>query len=140
MAEHPSKALVRRFVEEVINAGDYTPMAEPAAANFVNHHPSGRTAVGLDALIDGMAANRMAFPDWHETIEDILADGDKVVVRATAHGTHQGTFMGIAPTGRAVSMAGIDIFRIEDGKLVEHWGVGDLPSLLQQLATLPDLG
>jgi steroid delta-isomerase-like uncharacterized protein len=76
---------------------------------------------------------RTSFPDLTITIEDLIAEGDKVVTRLTARGTHQGTFRGIAPTGRVVSWTGIRIFRIAEGKIVEHWANWDDLSLLQQL-------
>ena len=74
-----------------------------------------------------------AFPDLRVTIEDQVAEGDKVVTRKTITGTHSGALMGIAPTGRAVSISVIDIVRIEDGRYAEHWGVNTLPAVLVQL-------
>jgi predicted ester cyclase len=79
---------------------------------------------------------RSAFPDAEFTIEDVLADGDKVVMRNTFSGTHRGPFMGIAPTGRRVSQEQIHIVRVASGQVVEHWAVRDDLSLLQQLGVV----
>jgi predicted ester cyclase len=140
MSVDARKELVRRFIEEVINEGNLAIVGDLVAPGFVDHHPSGRTAAGVDAVIDAVTANRLAFPDWHETIEDLVAEGEMVVVRATARATHKGVFMDIAPTGRPVTLVGIDIFRIADDQLVEHWGIGDLLGLLQQLDAVPNPG
>ena len=74
------------------------------------------------------------------TIEDLFAEGDKVVLRFTFHGTHQGEFMGVAPTGKQVTMPGIDIFRIADGKIVELWGQEDVLGMMQQIGAIPGPG
>lgn len=76
---------------------------------------------------------RKVFPDLEATIEDEIAEGDKVVVRVTFSGTQQGEFLGIPPTGRRVAYGVMDIFRISDGQVVEHWGIADMHSLMQQL-------
>lgn len=76
---------------------------------------------------------RAAFPDMHDTIEDMLAEGDKVAVRVTVQGTHRGEFQGIAPTGRQISFAGFAIFRVVDGKIVENRALNDRQGLMQQL-------
>jgi predicted ester cyclase len=83
---------------------------------------------------------RAAFPDGSMTIEDMIAEGEKVVTRKTYRGTHQGEFLSIPPTGRHVSLGLIDIMRIVDGKVVEHWNVGDDLGMLQQLGVIPPLG
>ncbi len=80
---------------------------------------------------------REAFPDSYFTVEDMVAEGDKVVTRKTFHGTHEGEFIGIPPSGRAVSMGLIDIVRISDGKVVEHWSMGDSLGMMQQLGVIP---
>ena len=74
-----------------------------------------------------------AFPNWHTTIEDLIAEGDKVVVRMTQRGTHQGTFFGLAATGKQVTVAGIAIFRLRDGQIVEEWLLTDQLNAMQQL-------
>ncbi len=81
-----------------------------------------------------------AFPDFRFTVEDMLAEGDKVTIRYFATGTHQGPFMGIAPTGKKIILKGISIYKIANGKLVESWGAYDRMSLMQQLGAIPQLG
>ena len=83
---------------------------------------------------------RGAFPDSHFTVEDMVAEGDKVVTRKTFHGTHEGEFMGIPPSGRSVSMGLIDIVRISEGRVVEHWSEGDSLGMMQQLGVIPRPG
>ena len=78
-----------------------------------------------------------AFPNLHFTFEDLIAEGDKVVVRETMSGTQQGELMGIPPTGKQFSVTGIEIYRFEGGKIVEHWLESDMLGLLQQLGALP---
>ena len=80
---------------------------------------------------------RQAFPDSYFTVEDMVAEGDKVATRKTFHGTHQGEFMGIPPTGQQVSTGLIDVVRIVDGKVVEHWSMGDNLRMMQQLGVIP---
>jgi predicted ester cyclase len=83
---------------------------------------------------------RTAFPDWSETIEDLMAEEDRVVFRVTGQGTHQGEFMGIPATGKPVTRPGIDIVRNVDGKLVEHWANIDQLGMMQQLGVIPPPG
>ena len=138
MATEQDKALIRRFVEELFNQGNTRLADEILAPDFVEHEqlppgiPNGRE--GVKAMTSMM---RSAFPDFKATIEDILADGDKVVIRMTWSGTHKGEFMGIPATGKRMSIGVIDIIRITDGKVVEHWGQMDSMSLMQQLGAIP---
>jgi steroid delta-isomerase-like uncharacterized protein len=82
---------------------------------------------------------RAAFPDTRMTIEDEIAEGDKVVIRWTIRGTHKGEYMGIAPTGKEVTVTGISVYRIERGKIVEDWSNNDMLGMLQQLGAIPSL-
>ena len=81
--------------------------------------------------------HRTSFPDWTEHIEDIIAEGDRVVTRWTSRGTHQGEFEGIAPTGKQVTVAEVAIFRIANGKIAEQWGFPDIMALLRQVGAKP---
>ncbi|HWU37535.1 MAG TPA: ester cyclase, partial [Candidatus Acidoferrum sp.] len=85
-------------------------------------------------------AVRAAFPDFHNTIEELIAEGDKVVARLTYRGTHRGHLFGIVPTGRQVVYSGIAIFRIAGGKIVDGWVIGDTLALMQQLGAVPVMG
>ncbi|HVY22705.1 MAG TPA: ester cyclase [Steroidobacteraceae bacterium] len=129
-----NKAVVRRFNVEVIEQGNMDAAKELLAPGFVNRTAPPGTPAGPEGMMH-MVANilKPAFPDLKVEIHDQIAEGDKVTTRKTIHATHQGTLMGIAATGRAVSIDVIDIVRIADGKYAEHWGINTLFQLLSQL-------
>jgi steroid delta-isomerase-like uncharacterized protein len=139
MSEEQNKAMVRRFVEEVFNRGNISAADELLAPDFVEHEelppgiPSDRE--GVKQMTTMM---RIAFQDFKATIEDIIAQGNRMVIRMTWSGTQKGEFMGIAPTGKSISVGVIDIMRIADGKVVEHWGQMDSMGMMQQLGAMPD--
>jgi predicted ester cyclase len=141
MSTEQNKALLRRVMEEVFSRGNISLIDELFAPDFVEHEalppgiPAGREGVKqLSTML------RRAFPDLKATIDDTIAEGDKVVARATWSGTHKGEFMGIAPTGKSVSFGVFDIVRIAGGKFVEHWGQMDNLSMMQQLGVIPAPG
>jgi predicted ester cyclase len=135
-----NKALVRRLYEEVFNRGNLSTVDEPLAANYIDHTALPGTSPGPEGLKQFTSMFHAAFPDLHFTIEDLIAEGDTVVVRQTYRGTHKGDLMGITPTGKQVTITSIDIGRFADGKLVEHWGATDSLGLLQQLGVVPSMG
>ncbi|CAN7738065.1 ester cyclase [Phyllobacterium sp. LjRoot231] len=130
-----NKTLVRRVVEEVYNQGNLAVADELSASDLVIHQTSqqirGRGAKQY------VAALRATFPDLHMTIEDQIAEGDRVVTRWTARGTHTGEFQGIPPTGKEVRVAGTNIDRIADSKVVECWSHVDELGMMQQLGVVP---
>lgn len=138
MSVEQNKVLVRQFVEEVFNRGNMIKIDEFMAPDFVEREelppgiPPGREGVKMMTTM-----LRSAFPDFKATIDDLLAEGDKVVIRQTWSGTQKGEFMGIPPTGRSVSFGVIDVIRFSGGKAVEHWGLMDSMSLMQQLGAIP---
>jgi steroid delta-isomerase-like uncharacterized protein len=128
-----NKRLARRVVEDVWNRGNRAAVEELYAADVVNLGlPPGRAA-----LLDGLAATRAAFPDRQWAVEAVVAEGDTVVVRWTATGTHAGELAGIPATGRRVRVAGVTIFRVAGGVVREWWRVADDLGMLQQLGALP---
>jgi steroid delta-isomerase-like uncharacterized protein len=135
MSEH-NKMLVRRAIEEVYNQGNLKVVDELVSKDFVVHSPS-EEIHGPAGIKQYVSALREAFPDLHITIEDQIAERDKVVTRWTARGTHGGTFQGVAPTGKRGSMTGIEVDRFVDGKSVECWTNVDELGLLQQLGVIP---
>jgi steroid delta-isomerase-like uncharacterized protein len=141
MSTEQNKALVRQMVEEVFNRGNISLADKFLAPDFVEREelPPGipRDREGVKQLTTMF---RAAFPDFKATIDDIIAEGDKVVIRQTWSGTHKGEFMGIPPTGKSVSFGVIDIIRIAGGKFVEHWGQMDSMGLMQQLGAIPTPG
>ena len=139
MTAEENKALDRRYVEKVLNNGNIDAIDEIMAPEYVGHvagsPPSNRE--GDKQFIGKLHA---AFPDIHFTLEDQIAEGDTVVHRLTARGTHQGEFNGIPPTGKQATVTAININRFAGGKVVEAWGVIDLLGLMQQLGVVPPMG
>jgi predicted ester cyclase len=140
MAADENKALARRIYEtfdRALSTGDFSLLDELIAADAVDHNPAPGQAPGLEGVKQAFGMFRMAFPDMHFTVEDQVAEGDKVASRVTVHATHKGEFQGIPPTGRPVTQTGIDILRIAGGKVVERWGEFDNFGLMQQLGVIP---
>lgn len=141
MSTEQNKALVRKMIEEVFNRGNMSLADEILAPDFVEREelppgmPPGREGVKLLTTM-----LRSAFPDFKATIDDIIAEGDKVVLRMTWSGTQKGEWMGVPPTGKSVSFGVIDIIRIAGGKFVEHWGQMDSMAMMQQLGAMPAPG
>src|SRR5919199_2809073 len=135
--EYRNKALLRRFYEELWSQGDLGAIPELVAEDFVDHHPLPDALPGREGLAALITTWRRAFPDMCEACEDLIAEGDRVVGRFTMRGTHNGEFMGVAPTGRRVTMSGIDIVRVAGGKIVEFWYGEHLLELMQQLGAVP---
>jgi steroid delta-isomerase-like uncharacterized protein len=132
-----NKALIQRFVEEAFNRGNLDIADEVYASSFASHDPT--TAEGPSSPEDVkqfVNLYRRAFPDIHTTVEDLIAEGNKVTYRWTARGTHQGEIMGVAPTGNQVTITGITIEQIAEGKIVEEWNNWDVLGVLQQLGAV----
>ena len=139
MSTETNKALVRRVYEEGFNQRNWAVFDELGAPDFVVHSAS-RTMQGREAYIQYLSMEVIAFPDARFTIEDLIADGDTVVTRHTFRGTHQGSLLGIPPTGKSVTVTGIAITHIANGKAVELWINDDELGLLQQLGVVPAIG
>jgi steroid delta-isomerase-like uncharacterized protein len=135
-----NEALMRRFYEELWSRGNLEAIPELVAEDFVDHQAPAGQPRGRERLADLVVAWRTAFPDMRETVEDLISDGDKVVGRFPMRGTHQGEFMGIAPTGRSVTMRRVDIVRIAGGKIAEFWYAEQMLELMQQLGAEPGFG
>lgn len=130
------KELVHRFYDEVVNQGNIALLDELMAPDYVEYgNPTGSGSNGFKQFAAGLVA---AFPDLNVTVEDIMANGNKVVARVTVRGTHLGTFMGNIPaTGRKVVFTGIDIFEITDARIAARWNQRDLLGLVRQLGAFP---
>ena len=135
MSEH-NKTLMRRAMEEIWNQGNVDLLEEVVSSDFIIHAPQAEIH-GRAGARQYLAMLREAFPDIHFTIEDQFAAGDRVLTRWTARGTHTGAFQGIPPTNKQVRLAGTDIDRIANGKVVECWTSTDDLGLLQQLGVMP---
>ena len=116
---------------------DLSKLEEFLAADFVSHSTPPGLAPGIEGVKQMVSIFHTAFPDMAGTVDDVIVEGDKVAVRFTATGTHQGEFFGIPPTGKVIKSTGINIFRIEAGKIVEHWNNADDLGLMQQLGVIP---
>jgi steroid delta-isomerase-like uncharacterized protein len=127
---------MRRFFEEVYNRGNLAVADELAAPDFVSHD-AGNPTHDRDGVKQTVRAIRAAFPDVRFTADDVLEDGDTVVVRFTMRGTQRGDFMGIPATHKPIVVTGIDIVRFGAGRAVEHWHEWSGLGLLQQLGVLP---
>ena len=140
MSQH-NALLVRRLIEEVWNRGDFAVVDELIAADYLGHAstPADETH-GPEGYKQFYATLRGAFPDLRSTVEDQIADGDKVVTRWTCRATHAGEFRGIPPTGKEGRVTGITIDRVANGKVVECWTNADDLGLLQQLGAVPTPG
>jgi steroid delta-isomerase-like uncharacterized protein len=131
MSSEENKRLIRHFFAGV-NARDMEAF-EVFAPDAVHHNPFPGTPAGREGNKQRMLLLFAAFPDWQTTIEDLIAEGDKVVVRMTQRGTHRGTFFGLAATGKQVTVAGIAIFRLRNGQIVEEWLITDQLSAMQHI-------
>ena len=129
-----NKTLVRRWFEDLFSRGDLDAANDILSADFVDHLPREEER-GIEELKHYVSSYRTAFPDIQDSVEDIVAEGDKVVVRWTSRGTHQGEFMGVAPTGRHVTFTGMRLFRIAENKIAESWVNIDERGLQEQLGT-----
>jgi steroid delta-isomerase-like uncharacterized protein len=132
-----NKATVRDFIDGLFTKGDLGAVDTYLSEDFINHDPP----FGVSAEREGMRAAgammRAACPDWHSDLHQLVAEDDLVVERFTAGGTQRGEVMGVPPTGRTVSLPGINIFRVRDGLIVERWGRLDELGLLRQLGVVP---
>jgi len=137
MSAEENKAIYARIVEEGFNKGNLSVTDELVAANHVNHTDN---VHGPEEYKGFITMYRSAFPDLVMTIEDQIAEGDKVATRWTATGTHQGPLMGIPPTGKKIKATGTYVIRIVGGKILEEWGNMDALGMMQQLGVIPAPG
>lgn len=135
-----NKALSKRFLDEIWNKGNMGVIGELMDENYINHSAPPGFSQDREGFRQFATMYRAAFPDFSMTVDDQVAEGDKVVTRFTATGTHTGELMGIAPTGKKVRVTGIAIGRYADGKNVEAWSEFDQAGMLQQIGVLPSSG
>jgi predicted ester cyclase len=132
-----NKAIVKEFIDRLFTEGDLSAIDDLTGTDYVDHDPP----FGADGTREGMrqvgARIRGAFPDWHSDLHALYAEGDIVVERFTASGTQKGEAFGVAPTEKICTLAGINIFRVSDGKIVERWGRLDELGLLRDLGVVP---
>jgi len=130
--EH-NKQVVRVQHEQVWSKGDLDLIEELYTPDFVCHFLVGPDWVGRNGVREQVHAHRASFPDWHESVEQIIAEGDFVTTRFTSTGTHRGEFQGIPPTGVRVTVREVAIYRLSNGRIAEQWGFPDIMGLREQL-------
>jgi steroid delta-isomerase-like uncharacterized protein len=134
-----NKAVVQRYVDEIQNEHNLDAIESIFSSDFIDHMDSfGGLFQGLDGLKRGYAALLNAFPDLHVTVEDMIAEDDKVVIYKTATGTHREEYLGIPATGKKIKFTNIYIFRIRDKKIAEYWGLFDEYGVKRQLGVLSE--
>lgn len=140
MSEARNVATLERFVEEVINQGQFEAADELVEENFVELDPFPGQQQGREGLKDVIRMMRIGFPDIHWTVEETIASGDKVVSRFKWTGTQRGEFLGIPATGRKVTVPGVVIDRLNDGKMADSRILMDTLGMMQQLGVIPRPG
>jgi predicted ester cyclase len=140
MSVEEYKTFIRRFYEEVFNKRNLATIDDFIAPDHVDHTLPAGFPVGPEGTKQAIGMTLSGFPDLHITIEDMIAEGDKVVIRFTTHGTQQGALGSIPPTGKQVAVSTIEITRMAGGKIVEDWGLDDRLGMLQQLGLVPAMG
>jgi steroid delta-isomerase-like uncharacterized protein len=138
--EEKNAAAMKRFYDEVVNKGNLKLIDDLVAAEFVDHEEFSGMKPGREGLKEFFTMFRAAFPDLHFQVTDMAAKGDKVWAYITIHGTHKGQFMDMAATGKKIEVKGFDIVRFVNGKAVEHWGLTDSMTMMQQLGAMPAPG
>lgn len=132
-----NKTIFRRFVDEVINRGDLGAVDELLSPGYLEHDP---LIPGLPGGREGakqlFALLHAGFPDLSVTLEDLVAEGERVAVRSRWRGTHRGEFLGVRPTGQVVDFENLELVRIRQGQIVEHWGQGQASSILYRLGSV----
>ena len=137
MTTEDNKALIGHFYEEVFNKKNLAALDDFYAPDHVDHTLPPGLPVGPEGTRQAIATMLAGFPDLHISIEDMIAEGDRVVTRFTTHGTQRGALGSIPPTGKQVAISTIEITRIADGKIAEDWGLDDRLGMLQQLGLVP---
>ena len=133
-----NKIVVLRLIDEVLNKGNLTAAHQLLDPDFVLHLPGSQEPIrGVEGLKRVAEAFRTGFPDRRMLVEDAISEGDKVAVRVTQQGTHQGVFQGVKGTGTRVSVSAIAFFRVANGRVAEEWLSSDRLGLLQQIGAIP---
>ena len=135
-----NKKIVTEFIDGLFSRGDLGAVDAYLSDDFVNHDPPFGVSADREGMRAAGASFRAAFPDWRSELHFLIAEEDLVAEHFTARGTHRGEIMGVAPTGREVSLRGINIFRFQDGRITERWGRLDDLGFLRQLGVVPSQG
>ena len=137
MTAEENKALISRYFEEIDARRDASVLDEFVAPDFIDHNPSPGFTPDLEGLKQSFVHFLAATPDGYHIVEDMIAEGDKVMTRISAYGTQTGELFGIPPTGKQIRTTGIAVHRIANSKIVEHWNEIDNLGTMQQLGVVP---
>jgi steroid delta-isomerase-like uncharacterized protein len=140
MTTKENKANMSRLFIDLFNKGDLGVADELVVSDFIEHSALPGLPKGIAGLKAIAQILRSGYPDFHIEVEDAIAEGDRVVLRLTVGGTHQGALFGIPPTGKHAEWSEMHIIRVKDGKMIEHWDVLDLMSMMQQLGVMAPPG
>lgn len=140
MSTEQNKRLVRDYIEEVVNTGNIDRLAEFLAPDYVEVYNNTRYPLGLEGAKEHILGSRRTYEDLHLTIDQQIAEGDWVVTRATARGTHRGGWLGTKPTGKTVEIVVVNIDRIVAGRIVEHGGAANMLEPLLQVGAIRIVG
>lgn len=135
--EEKNIAAVNRFYDQVVNKGNLSVIDEVVSADYVEHQAAPGLPPNREGVKQFFAMYRAAFPDLNLKVVDLIAKGDKVWIYYAETGTHKGDFMGVAATNRKIDVKGLDVLRFVTGKAVEHWGLFDSMTMMQQLGAIP---
>lgn len=135
-----NKTIVTSFIDRLFSGGDLAAVDDHLSDDFVNHDPPFGASTDREGMRSAAGDLRAAFPDWRSELHLLVAEGDLVAEVFTARGTHRGELMGVAPTEREVTLRGINVFRVRDGRISERWGRLDDRGFLQQLGLAPVAG
>ena len=140
MSAEENKAIVRSYLDEAWTRRNVNIIDELMAPDYARYLPGQDKPLDREAQKQRIAGFLKAMPDMVFIVDDLFAEGDRVVFRVTLRGTHQGAFMGVAPGGKQLTVTAIDIARLENGKIVDHWGQMDMLGLMRQLGLVPTPG
>ena len=135
-----NKLLIRRYIEEVVNTGNVDDLASFISPDYIESHDQTGQSSGLEGAKKHILGVRQTYPDLHVTVEQQIAEGDWVVSRITARGTHLGTWLGMKPTGKRVEFTGVNVDRVIDGLIVEHGGAANLLGPLLEIGAIRVVG
>jgi predicted ester cyclase len=140
MSTEENKRLVRRYYEEVVNTGSVDDLPDLIGPDYVEVHDNTRYPMGVEGAKAHILGGRETYPDLHLTLQRQIAEGDWVVTQLTARGTHQGTWMGIKPTGKTVEFSVVNVDKVIDGRIVEHGGAANMLGPLLQIGAVKVVG
>ena len=135
-----NKLLIRRYIEEVVNTGNVDDLASFISPDYIESHDQTGQSSGLEGAKRHILGVRETYPDLHVAVEQQIAEGEWVVSRITARGTHLGTWLGMRPTGKRVEITGVNIDRVVGGRIVEHGGAANLLGPLLEIGAIQVVG